>query len=108
MNNFKLVSEIPMEFIEHSIQQGIDIANKKKFLTDGDLQRIYFAGATLFLDTQDEFGFSDVITICHSSECYGYFSGKCIRHLLSIKACKKLEELMKICNIKHKKKWINY
>jgi len=99
-------TEISHEFITHSIKVALECTKTGRFDAEGDLIRAYFVGATLCLDVKDKFGDSDVITICHSSECFGLFSGG-IRRLLPIEALKLLEELMKECEIKHKTKWIN-
>ena len=102
--------DIPMEFIENSIEIGIKLAEasakgEEKYINDfspygNDLKNIYFVGAGLVLDTRDEFGQEDVITISHESECFGSFSGG-PRRLLSIKAIRNLEKLMQLCKIKH-------
>ena len=96
--------DISHEFLTHSIKVTLDCAKTGKFNAQGDLRKAYFVGATLCLDIQDEFGDRDVITICHSSECFGLFSGG-RRRLLPIEALKTLEELMKECNINHTTKW---
>jgi len=104
--------DIPMEFIENSINIGIQLAEasqrgEKKYINDyspgNDLKNIYFVGAGLVLDTQDEFGQEDVITLSHDSESFGSFSGG-PRRLLSIKAIRNLEKLMQLCKIKHNPK----
>lgn len=101
--------DIPMEFIENSIEIGIKLAEaaekgETKYINDfspgNDLKNIYFVGAGLVLDTRDEFGQEDVITISHESESFGSFSGG-PRRLLSIKAIRNLEKLMQLCWIKH-------
>ncbi len=97
--------DISHELLTHSIQVTLDCAKTGKFNAKGDLIRAYFVGATLCLDLRDKFGDSDVITVCHSSECFGLFSGG-VRRLLPIKALQLLEELMKECGIKHETKWI--
>lgn len=105
MMNLKTTSDINLEFIENSIQQGLEFALGDRETFDGDLKNMYFAGATLCLDLKDEFNDVDVITICHSDETFGYFSGNCFRRLLNINSLKKLEKLMCLCEIKHKSKW---
>ena len=102
--------DIPMEFIENSIEIGIKLAEasvkgEKKYINDfspygNDLKNIYFVGAGLVLDTRDEFGQEDVITISHDAESFGSFSGG-PRRLLSIKAVRSLEKLMQFCEVKH-------
>ena len=102
--------DIPMEFIENSINIGIQLAEarqrgEKKYINDfspygNDLKNIYFVGAGLVLDTRDEFGQEDVITISHGEESFGSFSGG-PRRLLSIKAIRNLEKLMQLCEVKH-------
>lgn len=103
MKNFLDISE---KFIEHSLQQVIAATNGEIEKYEGDLKRVYFAGATLFLDTCDEFGIEDVITVSHTSETFGYFSGDIRRRLLSIKAMKLLETIMKKSGIKHTPKFL--
>jgi hypothetical protein len=100
------IFETPIEFIEYSIKQAlmINIGEIKQYV--GDLQRVYFCGATLCLDTKDEFGNLNVYTINHSDEDFGLFSGG-LRRLLTIKALKNLEQLMVNCNINHTPKWLN-
>jgi hypothetical protein len=104
--------DIPIEFIENSIEIGIKqteavLKGEKKYINDfspgNDLKNMYFAGAGLVLDTQDEFGQEDVITISHDSESFGSFNGG-PRRLLSIKAIRSLEKLMQLCKIKYSPK----
>src|SRR3990167_6447233 len=97
------ITEVPMQFIEHSIERSIEAFSKDQFVKEGDsdLHNVYFAGATLCLDIKDHRdGTLDVITINHSTETFGYFSGG-LRRLLSIKALKSLERVMAIANINH-------
>jgi hypothetical protein len=103
MKNFL---EIPEEFIEHSLQQAVAVADGEIARYEGDLKQVYFAGATLFLDTCDEFGIEDIITVSHTSETFGYFSGDTRRRLLSIKAMKLLETIMKKSEINHTPKFL--
>lgn len=110
MNTLHPTFDIPMEFIENSINIGVQIieaANRgeNKTINDfspcgNDLKRIYFVGAGLVLDTRDEFGQEDVITISHDAESFGSFSGG-PRRLLSITAIRSLEKLMQLCEVKH-------
>ena len=101
-----VVTDIPQEFINYSLILSLQAFREGKYKRKGsDLKRMYFVGATLCLDIEDEFGFSDVITICHSDETYGLFSGE-VRRLLPIKALKTLELLMKEQNINHNTKWL--
>lgn len=99
----KIVSDIPMEFIEHSLEQGIEFAKKQRTSFEGDCVRMYFAGRTLFIDTKQ----GDSITLSHASESYGWFSDGMFRALMSIKACKLMEELMVMCKIQHEQKWVS-
>jgi hypothetical protein len=105
------ISDCPIEFIEHSIKRASEAFSSGEFKRetllgfDSDLTNAYFAGATLCLDVKDAINDIDVITICHSDETYGYFSGG-PRRLLSIKALKDLEELMIAVNVNHETKWI--
>ena len=107
MNNYSIL-ETPMEFIEKSIELASEAFNQKNLLINksygSDLQRAYFIGRTLCLDVEDEFGIGGVITINHSNETFGYFSGG-LRRLLSIEACKRLESLMVQVGITHDPKW---
>lgn len=101
------VYEIPTEFIENSIRVGISIANDPTLsISDvspgNDLKRIYFVGQGLCLDTKDEFGNEEVITVNWSSKTYGLFSGG-PRVPLSPVALKSLQELMDLCNINYEK-----
>ena len=106
------VFEIPREFIENSIRVGIQLSEyrdkgEKKYIKDvspgNDLKNIYFAGQTLCLDTKDEFGQEDVITISWNDESFGLFSGGA-RRLLSLNALRDLDTLMKMNNINHEPK----
>jgi hypothetical protein len=105
MNN---ILETPMEFIENSILLASEAFKQENLLIDkthgSDLQRAYFIGRTLCLDVEDEFGIGGVITINHSNESFGYFSGG-LRRLLSIEACRRLESLMTQVGINHAPKW---
>lgn len=101
------VYEIPTEFIENSIRVGITIAkNPDQSISDvspgNDLKRIYFVGQGLCLDTKDEFGQEEVITVNWSSKTYGLFSGG-PRVPLSPQALKSLQELMDLCQINYEK-----
>lgn len=103
------ILDCPIEFIEHSIERALICFRNNKFIKEGDsdLSNTYFVGATLCLDIRDHRdGSLEVITINHSSETFGYFSGG-FRCLLSIKALKRLETLMKEQGINHTKKWID-
>jgi hypothetical protein len=97
--------DISHEFLTHSIKVTLECAKTGEFNAKGDLRKAYFVGATLCLDVEDKINDRDVITICHSSECFGLFSGG-IRRLLPIESLKLLEELMKECNINHTPKWL--
>jgi hypothetical protein len=101
------VFEIPMEFIEHSLEIAITIA-KRPTLSIGDvssgtdLKRVYFIGQGLCLDTADEFGLTDVITVNWSDKRYGLFSGG-PRVPLSQLALDRLQTLMDLCNVNYEK-----
>ncbi len=101
------VYEIPTEFIENSIRVGITIAKNPELTISevspvNDLKRIYFVGQGLCLDTRDEFGQEEVITVNWSSKTYGLFSGG-PRVPLSPAALISLQELMDLCNINYEK-----
>jgi hypothetical protein len=101
------VYEIPTEFIENSIRVGISVAKDPELsISDvspgNDLKRIYFVGQGLCLDTKDEFGQEEVITVNWSSKTYGLFSGG-PRVPLSPQALKSLQELMDLCQINYEK-----
>ena len=101
------VYEIPTEFIENSIRVGITIAKDPNLTIaevspGNDLKRIYFVGQGLCLDTRDEFGQEEVITVNWSSKTYGLFSGG-PRVPLSPTALSSLQELMDLCNINYEK-----
>jgi hypothetical protein len=101
------VYEIPMEFIEHSLEIAIKIANQPALsigdVTSGtDLKRVYFVGQGLCLDTRDEFGQEEVITVNWSDKCYGLFSGG-PRVPLSSVALDRLITLMDLCNVNYEK-----
>ena len=94
------------EFVENCISTlangtvtGIqDLARKT------DYKQSYFVGATLCIDTVDEFGNTEVITVNYSTECFGLFSGKGVRRLLSIDGIKNLKRLMELYGINHQEK----
>ena len=101
------VYEIPTEFIENSIRVGITIARDPNLTVSevspgNDLKSIYFVGQGLCLDTRDEFGQEEVITVNWSDKCYGLFSGG-PRVPLSPTALSSLQELMDLCNINYEK-----
>ena len=103
------IIDCPIEFIENSIERALIAFTEEKFVKQGDsdLNNVYFAGATLCLDIKDHrSGDLEVITVCHSDESFGYFSGR-IRRLLSIKALKSLEKVIQVAGINHTPKW-NY
>jgi len=107
INNLHPVYEIPMEFIEHSLEIAIVIAKQPTLsigdVTSGtDLKRVYFVGQGLCLDTRDEFGQEAVITVNWSDKCYGLFSGG-PRVPLSSVALARLITLMDLCNINYEK-----
>jgi hypothetical protein len=75
-----------------------------------NITNIYSVGATLCIDirpTNEDLSekFADVITITHNGETYGLLTGG-MRRLLSIKALKSLEKILKDNNIKHTQKWL--
>lgn len=101
------VYDIPAEFIENSIRVGITISQNPDLCISevspgNDLKRIYFVGQGLCLDTEDEFGIQNVITISWSDKSYGLFSGG-PRIPLSPLALESLQELMDLCNINYEK-----
>ncbi len=107
INNPHPVYEIPMEFIEESLNIALKIANSTTLsISDispgNDLKRVYFAGQGLCLDTKDEFGQEAVITVNWSDKCYGLFSGG-PRVPLSSVALDRLITLMDLCNINYEK-----
>ena len=102
MNN---VFDIPIEFIEHSLVQAIEVSDGVRTKYDGDLKNVYFIGQGLCLDTIDEFGQMDVITLSHNRETFGFFSGHKQRRLLSIKAIRLLEILMQKNGINYSPKF---
>jgi len=63
------------------------------------VKRMYFAGATLCLDINN-----DVLTLVHCEESIGWFSGG-LRRLLDIECMRLMEAIMQHCEIKHTKKW---
>jgi hypothetical protein len=106
------VFDIPMEFIENSINIGIQLSESSlkgepKYISDissgNDLKRIYFAGRTLCLDTEDEFKQEMVITIVWDDESFGLFSGG-PRRLLSLNALRGMKKLMELNEINHEDK----
>ena len=72
----------------------------RKFNPLMGVKKIYFAGRTLCMDYE-----GDVLTLCHRDEDIGFFSGG-FRRLLSIENMKLFEDLMDLCEIKKKKKWV--
>lgn len=91
------------EFVENCISTlasgtATEIDNLK---LKSDFSQAYFVGATLCLDTIDEFGIDDVITVSYHSECFGSFSGKGVRRLLSINGIKNLKKLMDLNGINY-------
>jgi hypothetical protein len=102
-----------MEFIENSIQIGIQISQARdrgetrhiedfgQF--DNDLKNIYFVGQGLCLDVKDLIGTLDVITLSWDRETFGYFSGG-PRRLLSLKALRSLRQLMDLNGIQYESK----
>jgi len=115
LEELKSVADIPMSFIERSLKIGIKISkaslnNKTEYINKysyyhNDLKNIYFAGQTLCLDVEDAIGTRDVLTLSWDSECFGYFSGG-PRRLLSLKALRKLQELMDLNGINYEPKEI--
>lgn len=109
----KNVADINLKFIENSIDIGIKISkakldgkteyiNKYSYFYN-DLKNIYFAGQVLCLDIKDDIGTQNIITLSWDSECFGYFSGG-PRRLLSLKALRKLQELMYLNEINYEPK----
>lgn len=110
------IYDIPLEFIEHSIEIGIKISEardrgEQKNIDDfsdpygNDLTSIYFAGQGLCLDIIDAIGSRDVITLSWDSECFGFFSGGS-RRLLPLSTLRKLQELMDLNKINYEPKEI--
>jgi hypothetical protein len=110
MNN---ILGTPMEFIENSIQIGIQISQARDrgetrhiedfSQFDNDLKNIYFVGQGLCLDVKDPIGTLDVITLSWDRETFGYFSGG-PRRLLSLKALRSLRQLMDLNGIQYESK----
>lgn len=103
------VYDIPMEFIENSIQIGIKLSKgEAKTIEElspygNDLTNIYFVGQGLCLDVKDAIGSVDVITLSCDKETFGFFSGG-PRRLLSLPALRGLQELMDLCEINYEPK----
>lgn len=103
------LNDINLEFIENCIKIGIDCSiNKTDIPKDTDLKGLYFVGKTLCLDTEDEFGFFEVICVNHSTETFSSFKHKTgFQRLLSLSALRNLETLMKLNNINFEPKNIS-
>jgi len=99
------IHEIRHSFIEDVISIAIEaFKDKRGVLPAGiPIKSVYFAGRTLFLDVEFN-GKLDAITLVHSEETFGFFSGG-PRRLMSIKALRLMEDLMVDCEIKHGPKW---
>lgn len=65
------------------------------------VKQMYFVGQTLCIDLKD----GDVLTVNHSTESVGFFSGESLRRLLPIKTLKLLEILMDDYGVKFERKW---
>jgi len=104
MKNNDLILDCPIEFIENSLEIALKSFEEKQtplIYRGSDLINIYFMGATLCLDVYINCKTDkDVITINYTTQTFGYFSGG-YRRLLSIKALKTLDKLMKVANINH-------
>lgn len=101
-----IITDIPIEFIEYSLIQIIEVLKGKKNTFDGDLKFAYFLGKTLCLDTEDEFSTKIVVCIRYSEETFSVFT-EGYERLLSIKAIRLLDEIMDLCKIKKERKfWI--
>jgi hypothetical protein len=103
MKNQDLILDCPIEFIENSLEITLYSFEVKNFISirHSDLINVYFAGATLCLDVYiNSKTDKDVITISYDKQTFGYFSGG-YRRLLSIKALKTLDKLMKVAKINH-------
>ena len=99
------IHDISHTFIEDSISIAIEVFKERSgILPDGiPIKKVYFVGRTLCLDIKRG-DILDVITLVHSEETFGFFSGG-PRRLMSIKALRLMEELMSNCKIKHEPKW---
>lgn len=120
MENPIKTSNINLDMIERILfnidnDLGENLRSANVYLFDSPLipfkiTNVYFAGATLFIDFKsiEDFSNMDVIqdslTLSHTDESYGLFSGG-IRHLLSIKALKSLESIMYTTHRNYNKKW---
>jgi|688.fasta_scaffold1070511_2 hypothetical protein len=103
MKNQDLILDCPIEFIENSLEIALNRfeGNSNKIPKHSDLINVYFAGATLCLDVYINCKTDkDVITISYNKQTFGYFSGG-YRRLLSIKALKTLDKLIKVAKINH-------
>ncbi len=95
-----------MEFIEHSLEQIIQGSKGEIQRYKGDLTNAYFIGASLCLDTRDEFENESVIVLHYEDEVFFEF-GEGFKQLLSIKAIRLMDQLMESCKINREKKfWI--
>lgn len=98
---------VPMEFIEDSLTTALKIANSPSLSVsdvsqEKNLKRIYFVGQGLCLDTTDESGHDEVLTVNWSDRKFGFFSGG-PRVPLSERALELLRELMDKCEINYEK-----
>ena len=100
------ITQVPNEFIEYSLEQVLEASKSKRTSYQGDLKNAYFIGASLCLDTKDEFGIENVIIFHYDSEVFFDFV-EGFKRLLSIKSIKLLDQIMNINNInKHTKFWL--
>jgi hypothetical protein len=101
------IFETSNEFITATLKNVLALhRNNTPLDGNSDCKRAYFAGRTLFLDIKDKNYNTDAITLSHTTECVGFFSGG-VRRLLTIEQLRLLETLMKEMNIQHEPKWIN-
>ncbi len=100
MNVFEINTEEIKATLKDLISQLIDKKGQGLILIKGSFKLVYFAGRTLFFDIK-----GDSITLCHSDESFGLFSGG-VRRLMDIETVTLMEKLMVLCEINHDKKWI--
>lgn len=101
MENKQNILDFNFDIITGNLHNAvISLSNGRNFIPSMGVKRIYFVGRTLCMDYN-----GDVITLVHSEETVGFFSGG-IRRLLSIKNMQLFEALMDLCEIGHNQKWV--
>lgn len=104
------IFDISYPFIKNCIKSVLN-GTSKEFIKTSDFSKMYFFGATLCIDTIDEFGTEEVFLLSLNKQTVsiGLNNQQIVKHrLLPIDILKEMKKLYDKCDINYKEiSWLN-